>query len=138
MAPVARFFEATWLLWWLFAAAVIGRWCWISYFRERDGDGQGGMSWRELYRIALLERDSNKIMPRIEEAEGAISFELASQLFRPHDPEWRNLHDAMNNLRALKENAGWKLGTKAATKDPLLSARRNRRPHSWRSWRSVQ
>ena len=86
MAPVARFFEATWLLWWLFAAVAIGRWCWITFIRERDGDGKGGSSWRELYRMALLERDSNKVVPRIEEAEGAISFALASQLFQPHDP----------------------------------------------------
>ena len=138
MTSMARFFEATWLLWWLFAAAVIGRWCWITFFRERDGDGKGVTPWRELYRAALLERDRNKIVLRIEEAEGAIFFELASQLFRPHDLAWRDLHDALNNLRALKENAGWQLGTEAGTKDPLLSARRRRRPHSWRSWRSVQ
>ena len=137
MAPVAKFFEATWFLWWLFAVVAIGRWCWITFIRPQDGDGEGYTPWRELYRMALLERDSNKISLRIEEAEGAILFELTSQLFRPHDLEWRDLHDAMNNLRAIRENADWQLGTESGTKDPLL-ARRKRRQHSWRSWGRIQ
>ena len=138
MTSMARFFEATWFLWWLFAAVVVARWCWITFVGDGRGKGNGLMPWRELYRLALLERDASKIPLRIEEAEGAILLELASQLFRPHDPEWRDLHAAMNNLRALRENTGLQLGTQAGTKDPLPSARRNRRSHSWRRWGSVQ
>jgi hypothetical protein len=138
MAPVARFFEATWFLWWLFAAVVIARWCWITLVRDRHGDGNGPSPWRELYRMALLEQDATKIAVRIEAAEGAILLALSRQLFRPHDPEWRALQDAMNNLRALRKNADLQVETQAARKDPHRSTPRSRPPHSRGSWGTVR
>ena len=137
MTPVARFFEATWFLWWLFAAGVITRWCWVKFVRNRHGDGNGPTPWRELYRTALLERDTTKIAARIEEAEGAILLALAGHLFRPGDPERIALQDAMSNLRSLRENADLQTATLTINKDAHRSTRRNRPRDSWHSWRSV-
>jgi len=130
---MARFFDATWFLWWLFAAIVIGRWYWITFIQDRHGDGNGPEPWRELYRMALLERATDKIAVRIEEAEGAIRLALATQLFRPHDPKRLALQDAMNNLRTLRESADWEIGTPPSGGEPHRSTRRRRPPHSWRS-----
>jgi len=87
--------------------------------------------------MALLERDATKIAVRIEEAEQAIVLALAAQMFRPHDPERRVLQEAMNNLRALRENADLQVGTQIPSKDPHRSAPRSRPRHSWGSWGSV-
>jgi len=134
---MARFFESTWFLWWLFAAVVIIRWCWITFIRDQHGDGNSPGPWRELYRMALLERDATKIAVRIEEAEQAIVLALAAQMFKPHDPERRVLQEAMNNLRALRENADLQVGTQTPSKDPHRTSRRTRPRHSWGSWGSV-
>ena len=87
--------------------------------------------------MVLLERDTTKIASRIEEAEGAILLALAGHLFRPHDPEWRALQDAMNNLRALRENADLRVAALATGKDRHRSTPRSRTPHSWGSWGSI-
>lgn len=137
MTPMARFFEATWFLWWLFAAVVIARWSWITFIRDRDRNDDGPKRWRELYRMALLERDATKIAVRIEEAEQAIVLALAAQMFRPHDSEQRVLQEAMNNLHALRANADLQVGTQTSSKDPHRSAPRSRPRHSWGSWGSV-
>jgi|SRR5215469_1690029 len=137
MTHLARFFEATWLRWWLFAVLAISRWCWINFIRDRHGDDDGPKPWRELYRIALLERDATEIAVRIEEAEQAIVLALGTHMLRPHDPEWRALQDAMNNLRALRENANLQIKTTAPRKDRHRSMPSSRPPHSWGSWGSI-
>src|SRR5215472_2635850 len=137
MTPVARFFEATWVLWWLFAAVVVARWCWITFVRDRLGDGNGPTPWRDLYRMALLEQDTTKIAARVEEAEGAILLALAAQPFRPHGPEWRALQDAMNNLRALRENGDLQVAARATRKNHHHSTLRSRPPHSRGSLGSI-
>lgn len=59
-----------------------------------------------LYRRALVERDESKLGIRIREAEGAISLELATQVFRPVETKRTVLQDAMNNFDHLR--LGWR------------------------------
>lgn len=99
---MAGFLETTWYVWWLFAAIVIGRWCFTTFVKRRRAMQHQSPSWRKLYRMALLEGDNSKVAFRIEEAERAILLELAAQLFGETKRERRALQDAMNNLRRLR------------------------------------
>ena len=60
--------------------------------------------WKSLYRQALVERDESKIGVRIQEAEGAILLELATQVFRRDDMKRTALQEALNNLDRLRQS----------------------------------
>jgi len=60
--------------------------------------------WKSLYRQALVERDESKIGVRIQEAEGAILLELATQVFRRDDTRRTALQEALNNLDRLRQS----------------------------------
>lgn len=103
---MTSFFETIWFPYWLIAMIVVGRWCWITFLRDQDGNKDNSDGWKELYRSALLETDTAKMEQAVREAEGAILFNLASRLFQPRDSDTLELQDALNNLRALRESAG--------------------------------
>jgi hypothetical protein len=129
---MARFFDETWVFWWLFALVAILRWYWINLGPgARSNDD--GKPWRELYRAAVLERDLSKVAVRIEEAEGTILHEMSAQPFGDHDPEQRALQDAMNNLQALRESAELGKQTPPRTRDLHRSTTRSRPQHWWKS-----
>jgi hypothetical protein len=75
-----RLLETTWFLLWLFAIVIVGRWAWRLLGNEPVYEPAA--NWRNLYRQALVERDETKLAIRIQEAEGAILVELATQVFR--------------------------------------------------------
>ena len=61
-------------------------------------------SWRDLYRAAILELDKAKLLPRITQAENAIS-ERTSELFDEdgvNAEEKQALEDALCFLQALR------------------------------------
>lgn len=62
-----------------------------------------GRPWKELYRAALVEREPGQRASLIADAEEAILYEFAAHPFTS-DAEWRSLHDALSNLRVLREN----------------------------------
>ena len=97
-----RFLEATWFFWWLFAAVIIGRWAWFLFANEPAQPYEPPTHWRNLYRKALVERDETKLGDRIQEAEGAILLELASQVFTRDSTERTILQQAMDNLYNLR------------------------------------
>ena len=97
------FFEATWFLWWLFAA-VVAVWSAQRFSHEDEGGPSNQPSWRTLYQQALVQRDTENAGIRIGEAETAILRELSAQVFERNSTESLALHEAMNNLRALRES----------------------------------
>ena len=104
IAAVANFFEATWFVWWFVALVVIVRWCWSTYIQDDHGDQGSPEPWRNLYQIAINERDDSKIALRIEAAEAAILLEFGAQLFSEDTSERVALQIARDNLRRLRES----------------------------------
>ena len=61
-------------------------------------------NWRELYRAALFETDTNKILSRIEAARSALVFR-SRELFESspnYDGEPKAIEDALYALQALE------------------------------------
>jgi hypothetical protein len=98
---MASFFETAWFFWWLIAIIVIGHWCWITFLTDRDMSENNSGTWRERYRSALLEGDTAKMEPGVQEAEGAIQLALAARLFRPQDSGTLEPQDELNNSHKL-------------------------------------
>jgi hypothetical protein len=96
-----RLLETPWFLLWLFAIVIVGRWAWRLLGNEPVYEPAA--NWRNLYRQALVERDETKVAIRIQEAEGAILVELATQVFGRNSRQRIALQDAMNNLYALRQ-----------------------------------
>lgn len=99
---MSTFFETTWFLWWLFAAAIVGWWSWRWFADEEIGPYKRPAHWKNLYKQALVERDETKLDVRIQEAEGAILLELTTQVFARNSRERTALEEAMNNLHKLR------------------------------------
>jgi hypothetical protein len=112
------FFEITWVLWWLFAAVITGRWSW-RFAKDRTAFYESPVPWRTVYREALLEDDTTKTSIRIQKAERAILLESATQLFTSDWRERTALQDAMNDLRRLRQTY-----SDNSASDPFASSRR--------------
>jgi hypothetical protein len=103
---VETFFNSTWFVWWLLAVGAIVRWYWVklgpgAHNNDNDADRR---QWKELYRMAVQERDPRKLLSRIETANAAI---LTRMNQRPDENavEQNALEDARKNLAALQESA---------------------------------
>ena len=100
---MSAFLETTWFLWWLFAVAIVVWWSLRWFDDEEIPPYKRPPHWRNLYRQALVERDETELDIRIQEAEGAILLELATQLFAHNSRERTALQEAMNNLHNLRQ-----------------------------------
>lgn len=123
-----RFFQETWFLWWLLALVAIVRWYWINLSPGRSDRDRRERPWKELYRAALVEREPSHLALLIEEAEESILYELSAHPFT-NAAEWQSLHDALSNLRVLRDNPD--LAGRAEIKHAMThrSTRRNRVRH---------
>jgi|SRR5579871_625185 hypothetical protein len=99
---MSTFFETTWFLWWLIALAIAAWWSWRTFADDQGRPYKPSAHWKRLYRQALVERDEGKLGIRIQEAEGAILLELATQVFRRDDTKRTALQEALNNLDRLR------------------------------------
>ena len=102
---MSTFFETTWFLWWLIALAIAAWWSWRMFADDQGHLYKPSAHWKSLYRQALVERDEGKLGIRIQEAEGAILLELATQVFRRDDTKRTALQEALNNLDRLRQNS---------------------------------
>jgi len=100
---IGRFLEATWLLWWLLATVIVGRWAWRLFADKPVRPYEPPAHWRNLYRQALLEHDETKLGIRIQEAERAILRALATQVFASDSTEKTMLQEAMDSLHSLRQ-----------------------------------
>ena len=67
-------------------------------------------SWKELYKLALLEPERTKVPSRIAEARAAISQQLSDLASSPSCDEYAALKDAQKFLRLVeKEEAASKV-----------------------------
>lgn len=69
---------------------------------------ENGSAWQELYRLALLELDKEKLGAAIERARQAIDARLKYlENQSPEQPsEMQALNDALHNLRVLSRELG--------------------------------
>ena len=75
------------------------------FAHDEDRPYKPSAHWKNLYQQALVERDESKLGIRIQEAEGAILLELATQVFRPDNTKRTALQEAMNNLDRLRQSS---------------------------------
>ena len=90
------FFNATWFVWWLLAVAAIARWYWMNLGpgAQNDDNDDDSTHWKELYRIAVQECDSRRMLARIEVAGGAILRRMNDQRDDESAVEQKALEDA--------------------------------------------
>jgi hypothetical protein len=103
---VEAFFNTTWFVWWLLAVAAIARWYWMNLGPgTQDDHDDDRTQWKQLYRMAVQERDPRRMLGRIEVADAAILRKMNDQRDVDTTVEDKALEDARKNLAALRENA---------------------------------
>ena len=101
------FFNTTWFVWWLLAVAAIARWYWVNFGpgAHNKNDDDDCTQWSELYRMAVRERNPQKMLARIEVADAAIRGRMNNPREADNSVEHKALEDARKNLAALQVSA---------------------------------
>jgi len=112
------------------AFVVIGRWYWVHLGPGGSDQHRGGRTWKELYREALVGRESGAVASRLTEAEEAIKYELLTHPFTT-GAERQSLQDALSNLRVLRDNTDALGGPQIKHAMVHRSTKRHRTRHFW-------
>ena len=100
---MSGFLETIWSLRWLFPAVIFVWWSRRLFASHGVRADEANARWRNLYRLALNERDQAKRRVHIQDAERAILGELANHVFTANSTERKALQEARDSLYNLRQ-----------------------------------